>query len=77
MRVKVGKQSRKAIQFYRINFNFREPYKIILDGNFIKVSLDKKVELRTKLEKVLGGKILLGKHFLLFSRILCILFYLS
>jgi len=66
MRVKVGKQCRKAIQFYRINFKFREPYKVILDGNFIKVCLDKKIDLRTKLDKVLGGKVVTGNTLFLF-----------
>ena len=60
MRVKVGKQSRKALQYYRINFHFQEPYKVVLDGNFIKVCIDKKIELKGKLEKTLGGKVILG-----------------
>jgi len=60
MRVKVGKQSRKALQYYRRNYLFQEPYKVVLDGNFIKVCIDKKIELKGKLEKTLGGKVILG-----------------
>jgi U3 small nucleolar RNA-associated protein 23 len=35
MRRKKHKQTRKAIRFYKINFGFRPPFKVILDGNFV------------------------------------------
>ncbi len=60
MRVKVGKQSRKSLAYYKINFHFKEPYKVILDGNFVKVCIDKKIELKSKIEKTLQGKVILG-----------------
>lgn len=66
MRVKAGKQCRKVIQYYRINFHFREPYKVIVDGNFVKVCVDKKVDIKHKIEKILGGKCVIGKIFLRF-----------
>ena len=60
MRVKVGKQSRKTLQYYRINFLFSEPYKLIVDGNFLKTCIDKKIELRTKMHKTFNGKCVIG-----------------
>jgi hypothetical protein len=31
--VKVGKSAERLFSFYRLHFNFHEPYTIILDGN--------------------------------------------
>lgn len=35
MRRKKHKQTRRATNYYRINYGFHEPYKVLLDGNFI------------------------------------------
>jgi len=56
MKVKTGKQVRRVFQFYRINFLFHPPYKIIADGSFLKACVDKKVDLRAKVDKIIGGK---------------------
>ncbi|EIE18513.1 hypothetical protein COCSUDRAFT_9312, partial [Coccomyxa subellipsoidea C-169] len=29
------KHTRRAVQFYEINYGFRKPFKVILDGNFV------------------------------------------
>ena len=35
MRRKKHKQTRKAVRFYKINYGFRSPFKVIMDGNFV------------------------------------------
>lgn len=37
MRIKRSKHYKKIIQFYKSNFDFKEPFKVVLDGNFIEV----------------------------------------
>lgn len=39
MKVKRQKQVRKTIRFYKVCFGFKEPYKVLLDGNFIHQSV--------------------------------------
>ena len=35
MRRKKHKQTRRAVNFFKVNYGFHEPYKVLLDGNFI------------------------------------------
>lgn len=56
MKVKVGKQIKRVFQFYRINFRFAQPFKVIVDGSFIKYCVDKKIDLKDKIEKITGGR---------------------
>lgn len=35
MRIKRHKAVRKTLKFFHVNFGFREPYKVLVDGNFI------------------------------------------
>jgi U3 small nucleolar RNA-associated protein 23 len=35
MRIKRHKAVRKTLKFFQVNFGFREPYKVLVDGNFI------------------------------------------
>jgi len=35
MRRKKHKSTKKAVRFYKINYGFRPPYKVLLDGNFV------------------------------------------
>ena len=36
-----NQQVNQVLTFYRINFHFHDPYKFLLDGNFIKLILEK------------------------------------
>ena len=45
MKIKKNKNFKKNLQFYRIFFNFHQPYQLVLDGNFIKVMTDNGVDL--------------------------------
>lgn len=42
MRVKKHKHTRKAVQFYKINYGFHDPYKVLLDGNFVHATRESK-----------------------------------
>ena len=50
---------KKALNFYKYIFKFDSPFKIIIDGNFAAMALNKKFEMKTSLEKLLGEKVTL------------------
>jgi rRNA-processing protein FCF1 len=56
MKVKVGKQTKRTFQYYKINFRFAQPFKVIIDGSFIKFCSEKKQDLKEKIEKITGGR---------------------
>ena len=56
---KKDKWIKKAINFYRFIFKFDSPYKIIIDGNFAAMALNKKFEMKSSLEKLLDDKVIL------------------
>lgn len=39
MRRRKHKHVRRAMAFYRLHFGFREPFKVLLDGNFVHATL--------------------------------------
>ncbi|GFR45711.1 hypothetical protein Agub_g7120 [Astrephomene gubernaculifera] len=56
MRRKKHKQTRRATNYYRINYGFHEPYKVLLDGNFIHATKALNLaDLASHLPKLLGG----------------------
>jgi len=57
MRLKAGKQIKRICNFYKINFDFHFPFMILLDGNFLKLAIDRKFRLKEKLEKLLKGEV--------------------
>eukprot|EP00884_Botryococcus_braunii_P001476 jgi/Botrbrau1/11329/Bobra.0038s0088.1 len=59
MRRKKHKHARRAVRFYKINGGFREPYKVLLDGNFLHVLLKSSLveNMRDVLAKLLGGPV--------------------
>ena len=56
---KKDKWIKKTINFYRFVFKFDSPYKVIIDGNFASMALNKKFELKSSLEKLLDEKVIL------------------
>ena len=54
MTVKRAKQARKCLQYYRLNFQIDAPYTVLLDGNFLHASTEKKVVLDERLRKLLN-----------------------
>jgi U3 small nucleolar RNA-associated protein 23 len=43
--------------FFRLNFEFHEPYELLLDGNFLKLIVERGQPFVHKLEIILNGKV--------------------
>ncbi|KAJ3130978.1 hypothetical protein HK100_007068 [Physocladia obscura] len=57
MRVKRAKGNKKTMSVYAFEFGFREPYQLLLDGNFLHVANQMKMDMFAQLPKVLQGSI--------------------
>ncbi|KAI9032144.1 Fcf1-domain-containing protein [Hyaloraphidium curvatum] len=57
MRVKRAKSARRRMAVYHHAFGFREPYQVLLDGNFVHAALAGRLDPRTQLPKVLAGTV--------------------
>lgn len=56
MRRKKHKQTRRAVRYYKVHYGFREPFKILLDGNFIHATHEANLKsLQDHIPKLLGG----------------------
>eukprot|EP00798_Chlamydomonas_sp_ICE-L_P000343 gene343-1718_t len=57
MRVKKHKHTRRAIGFYKIHYGFHEPFKVLLDGNFIHATTSSNLkDLDNHISRLLGCK---------------------
>lgn len=54
-----NQQISKIVSFFRLNFQFHPPYQMILDGNFIKLLVEKELDFSKRLEHILSGKAIL------------------
>ena len=52
-----NKWFKKTVNFYRFIFKFETPFKIIIDGNFIAISLKKKFNMKDLLSKTLDESV--------------------
>lgn len=52
-----NQQIDKIVNFYRINHQFHDPYQLLLDGNFIKLLLEKEIDLKRKFQNTTKGKV--------------------
>lgn len=57
MKIKRQKQAKKTISFYKYNFNFREPFQILIDGTFCQAALKNKIQIKEQLPKYLMGEV--------------------
>lgn len=57
MKLKKSKKIKKIIKFFRINFDFHFPYKVLLDGNFIFVCKQRDINIKELLLKYFNGQI--------------------
>ncbi|KAI9197054.1 Fcf1-domain-containing protein [Polychytrium aggregatum] len=57
MKVKRQKTNKKTMTVFTRSYGFREPYQVLVDGNFIKVSLDMRADVRNTLPAVLVGQV--------------------
>lgn len=52
-----NQQITKIINYFRINHNYHSPYTFILDGNFLKLLVEKDINLEERLKPIITGKI--------------------
>jgi len=57
MRVTRQKRYRRSLKFFRLNFGFQEPYKVLIDGTFTVNALREKIPVKEMLPKMLGGRV--------------------
>ncbi|KAG7458273.1 hypothetical protein MATL_G00236400 [Megalops atlanticus] len=57
MKIKRQKHAKKIISFYKYNFNFREPFQILLDGTFCQAALKNKIQIKEQMPKYLMGEV--------------------
>lgn len=55
MRIKRGKHYKRIVRFYTLNYGFAQPYKVLLDGNFLMQSVKMQQDAKEMLARVLGG----------------------
>lgn len=52
-----NQQIHKIIEYFRMNHNFHSPFTFLLDGNFLKLLVEKDLSLEEKLKNIVPGKI--------------------
>jgi len=55
MKIKNKKFVKRWVEYYKINFDYHMPYRFLIDGNFLKICVDKKFPLIKKLESYFKG----------------------
>jgi U3 small nucleolar RNA-associated protein 23 len=54
-----NQQVGRIVNFFRINHHFHEPYQLLLDGNFIKIMVERDIDLKRKFENATDGRVTL------------------
>uniref|UniRef100_A0A8C4QHS8 rRNA-processing protein UTP23 homolog n=1 Tax=Eptatretus burgeri TaxID=7764 RepID=A0A8C4QHS8_EPTBU len=57
MKIRRMKHLKQYLSFYKINFGFREPYLILVDGTFCQAALESKIQIKEQMPKYFGGEI--------------------
>ncbi|XP_049607909.1 rRNA-processing protein UTP23 homolog [Syngnathus scovelli] len=57
MKIKRQKIAKKTLSFYKYNFNFREPYQVLIDGTFCQAALKNKIQIKEQMPKYLMGEV--------------------
>lgn len=55
MRIKRGRNYKRIVKFFRLHFDFQEPFNVLVDGNFIQEFVRARFEMKSMLSRVLGG----------------------
>lgn len=58
MKVERAKKNRKIVRYFQINFDFRPPYKLLLDSSFILHAFHAKVDLKDSVIKIFQEQII-------------------
>ena len=53
MRIKRGKKYHKYVNFFRVVYKFRAPFKVLTDGNFFHHSVKEAMDLKHLMNKIL------------------------
>jgi len=56
MRVKRNKTFRRILRFFRLEFGINDPYKVLVDGTFLTVALQQRIQVREQLPKMLSAR---------------------
>uniref|UniRef100_A0A1I7XU04 rRNA-processing protein UTP23 homolog n=1 Tax=Heterorhabditis bacteriophora TaxID=37862 RepID=A0A1I7XU04_HETBA len=57
MKVKRYKRANRILTFFKYNFKFQSPYRVLVDGTFCNAALINKINLREQMPKYLGGEV--------------------
>uniref|UniRef100_A0A158P924 rRNA-processing protein UTP23 homolog n=1 Tax=Angiostrongylus cantonensis TaxID=6313 RepID=A0A158P924_ANGCA len=57
MKVKRIKRANRILTFFKYNYNFVPPFRVLVDGTFCKAALANKINLREQMPKYLGGDV--------------------
>uniref|UniRef100_A0A8C4THB0 rRNA-processing protein UTP23 homolog n=1 Tax=Erpetoichthys calabaricus TaxID=27687 RepID=A0A8C4THB0_ERPCA len=57
MKITRQKHAKRNISFYKYNFNFREPYQILVDGTFCQAALKNKIQIKEQMPKYFMGEV--------------------
>ena len=61
LKMKLGrkKAAKRFLGIYKNHFGYTEPYKVLLDGTFVKNALDNKVQIFDQIKNYLGANVVL------------------
>ncbi|KAI6243764.1 hypothetical protein M3Y99_00040400 [Aphelenchoides fujianensis] len=57
MKVKRQKRARRIMTFFHFNYQYNEPYKVLLDGTFCQAALQTKINLREQMPKYMDAPV--------------------
>jgi U3 small nucleolar RNA-associated protein 23 len=63
MRIKRGKHYKRILNFYAVNFDFKPPYNVLLDGNFIQKCVKVQFDVKEMLMKLLFAPVHINIRF--------------
>ena len=59
MKFKRKKAAKRFLEIYKNHFGYSEPYKVLVDGTFVKNALDNKVQIFDQIKNYLGANVVL------------------
>lgn len=59
MKFKRKKAAKRFLEIYKNHFGYSEPFKVLVDGTFVKNALDNKVQIFDQIKNYLGANVVL------------------